>query len=320
MKIRLKCKKIIQGLYNERSGRHSTGPGCAGKFSFIIASVDRDEQLQYCIASIENAHQYKPNIPIEVLVVIQSREKKDIKVTYPEVINFYYIDGTGLSAARNFAIDKSSGDYLIFLDDDASVSENFIAVLYQSVLLYRNINAFCGRLIDSKQDIPFSTLFYNEKPKILRRVDFQYFMGSGHVLSANIIRKIGGYDERFGVGAKFCGSEESDIFFRLKAAGECVLYLPELVFFHPIPDNPPEYVYKYSYAIAAMLTKNCLADKRHLMIYFYLILKRVTKAVIRIMQKVIFRGAYLEKDNKYHYGTLIKGTFRGISDFISQEL
>lgn len=290
------------------------------KISFIVASVNRDKQLENCIASIEKAHKYKPDIPLEVLVVIQRAQKKNIKISCPEIISFYYIGQIGLSVARNFAITKSSGDYLVFLDDDAAVSENFIEILSQKILSYPGTTAFCGRLIDCKQNIPFSTLFYNEKPKILRRVDFQYFMGSAHVLSAKAIQKIGVYDERFGVGAKYCGSEETDIFFRLKAKGEQVIYLPELVFFHPIPETPADYVYKYAYAIGAMLTKSCINDKGHLFTYCYIILKRLAKAAIRMLQKLIFRGIYLEKDKKCHYASLIKGTFRGVSDFIAQEL
>jgi glycosyltransferase involved in cell wall biosynthesis len=290
------------------------------KISFIIASVDRDEQLQCCITSIEKAHQYAPDILIEILVVIQNKQKKNLKVSYPHITSLYYIDQRGLSVARNFAIKNSTGDYLVFLDDDAAVSENFIEVLSAKVLLYKNVNAFCGRLIDSKQDIPFSTLFYSEELKKLGWVDYQYFMGSAHVLSASILKHIGCYDERFGVGARYYGSEESDIFFRLKAAGEQVFYLPELVFFHPIPDNPPDYVYKYAYAIAAMLIKNCMNDKKHMIIYCYLVLQRLAKACVRIMQMLILKGVYVEKDKKYHYGSLVKGTLRGINDFITQEL
>lgn len=289
------------------------------KITFIIASVDRDSQLQKCIATIEKAHEYKKDILVEILVVIQkAAQKKDIFLHYPDLTTIFYIDQLGLSRARNYAIKKSSGDFLVFLDDDASVADNFIEVLSRQVSLCHNVNAFCGRLIDSAQSVPFSRLFYHEDQKKLRRVDYQYFMGSAHVLSARVIKKIGCYDERFGVGGKYHGSEESDMFFRLKAAGEKVFYLPNLIFFHPIPDNPPEYVYKYAYAIAAMLTKNCLNDKKHSITYSYIIFKRVAKAWIRILQKVLFKGIFVEKDNRYHYGTLIRGTFKGINDFIAE--
>jgi len=274
-----------------------------------------------CIASIEKAHEYSPDIPIEILVVIQkANQKKDIQARYPEITTFYYIDKIGLSVARNFAITKSTGNYFVFLDDDASVNEDFIDVLFREIKVHNKINAFCGRLIDPVKHIPFSPLFCKNKVKKLRRIDFQYFMGSAHVLSGEAIKRIGCYDERFGVGCRYYGSEESDIFFRLKAAGEQVIYLPDLIFFHPIPVTPSNYVYKYGYSFAAMLTKNIIRDKANFIIYFFIILKKIAKAYIRLMQKWFLKGEYVEKDKKYHYGDLLNGTFNGIGDFIKNEL
>jgi glycosyltransferase involved in cell wall biosynthesis len=291
------------------------------KISFIIASIDRDQELQQCITSIEKACEYKQDIPIEILVVIQkTKQKKDIKIRYPEIITFYYIDKIGLSVSRNFAIEKCKGDYLVFIDDDATVKEDFIDRLSKNIIVHNEINAFCGRIIDPIQNIPFSKFFRNNDTKMLRRFDYQCFMGSAHVLSRKVIEKIGGYDERFGVGSKYYGSEESDIFFRLKAANEQVIYLPDLVFYHPIPIAPPQYVYKYAYAVGAMLTKNCIDDKCYFFIYCLIIVELTMKALIRLMQKILLRGEYKQMDEKYHYGSLIIGTFKGIKDFISKDL
>jgi len=291
------------------------------KISFIIASVDRDKQLQQCISSIEKAHGYKKDIPIEVLVVIQqAKQKKDIRVSCPAMTTFYYTDKMGLSAARNFAIEKSEGDYLVFIDDDASVSENFIDVLSRKVMAFEKVNAFCGRLMDPVGGGAFSCLFYRNDVKKLGRFDFQYFMGSAHVLSKEVIKRIGGYDERFGVGAAYYGSEETDMFFRLKAAGQEVIYLPDLIFFHPIPVGHPRYVYNYSYAMGAMLTKNCVNDKAYFFVYVFIALKATIKASIRILQKFIFWGRYKDKDQRYHYGSVIRGTWAGIKCYISKEL
>jgi GT2 family glycosyltransferase len=290
------------------------------KFSFIIASVDRYEDLKKCISSIENAYDHcNHEVGLEIFVTFKGKkgENKSVRCRYPDLTKFFTYENIGLSGSRNVGIRESSGDYLVFIDDDAKVGEDFIRRLSDTISVHSKINAFCGRLFDQARDMPFSVLFGNNKVKRLSRLDFQYFMGSAHVLSRAAVKKAGFYDERFGSGAHFFGSEETDMFFRLKAAGEQVLYIPELVFFHPIPDNPPEYVYRYSYAIAAALTKHCIEDKKHAFIYAYIILKRLVKAWIRILQKTFIRGAYLQKDDKYHYGTLVKGTFRGMSDFIS---
>ncbi len=291
------------------------------KISFIIASVDREEQLQQCISSIEKAHEYNKNIPIEILVVIQkAKQKKDIHIRFKEITTFYYIDKLGLSVARNFAISKSTGEYLVFLDDDAMVNENFIDVLSKNILIYSDINAFCGRLIDHVQNVPFSPLFANKKVKKLGRLQFQYFMGSAHILSKKVINKIGGYDERFGVGAKYPGGEESDMFFRLIRAREQVIYLPDIIFFHPIPVVPSSYVYKYSYAFAAVITKHLIEGMFHFAAtYFTILFQKNFKALIRVMQKALLRGKYEEKDKKYHYSSVLKGMFDGIKDYIKNE-
>ncbi len=288
--------------------------------SFIIASIDRDQELQQCITSIEKAHEYRQDISIEILVVIQkTKQEKKINIRYPQYIAFYYIDGVGLSLARNFAIGKCKGDYLVFIDDDATISETFIEILLKNISRFNNVNAFCGKLIDSAQNIPFSPLFLRDKVKKLNRFDYQYFMGSAHVLSRRVINKIGCYDENFGVGAKYYGSEESDIFFRLKAANEHVLYLPDLIFFHPIPKALPLYVYNYAYAFGAVLTKSSLNDKAYLFVYGIIAMKIAAKAFIRILQKLLLKGIYKEKDEKYHYSSVLNGTFQGIKDFICRE-
>ncbi|MDD5774551.1 MAG: glycosyltransferase family A protein, partial [Candidatus Omnitrophica bacterium] len=100
------------------------------KISFVIATVDRDRQLQECVSSIEKAHEYRKDVPVEILVVIQkARDKKKLALRHPNLTSLYYIDTLGLSHARNFAINKSTGDYFVFLDDEALVNHDFLDVL-----------------------------------------------------------------------------------------------------------------------------------------------------------------------------------------------
>lgn len=291
------------------------------KISFVVASVDRDQQLQDCVTSIERAHDYKPEIDIEIMIIFQkAKEEKDLQVRYPEIISIYHIDELGLSRARNYAIQRSGGDYLVFLDDDAAVKEDFIDILSRRLAQHSNVNAFCGRLIDDKVQKPFSVLFHREEIKELRRIDYQYFMGSAHILSRQVINEIGCYDERFGVGSgRYGGGEETDIFFRLKVAKEKVLYLPDIVFYHPIIYASSRYVYNYGYAFGAMLAKSCLCDKTYFFVYCYIVLDATARGMVRLVQKMIFKGIYREKDEMYHYGSRIRGIFKGIVCFLRNE-
>ena len=91
-------------------------------------------------------------------------------------------------------------------------------------------------------------------------------------------------------------------------AKEQVLYLPDLVFFHPIPTTPSDYVYKYAYAVGAVLAKSCNNDKANFITYSYLVLQIMTRALIRVVQKILFKGRYIEMNKKYHYDLVIKGS------------
>ncbi|MBU4289014.1 MAG: glycosyltransferase [Proteobacteria bacterium] len=288
------------------------------KISFIIASIDRDQELQQCITSIEKAHEYRQDISIEILVVIQkTKQKKDILTRYSEIITFYYIDDIGLSVARNFAIAKSTGDYLVFIDDDAMISEEFIDVLSEKIIVHNKVNAFCGRLIDPIKNQFYSECFSDSNCKYLNRFEFSYFMGSAHVLKKSIIEKIGFYDENFGAGTKYPGAEESDMFFRLKRQGEKVVYLPELIFYHPIYSVTPYLKrFNYSYAVGAMLTKQMFLDSNYLFIYLVIISEIVFKSFLRTLQTVFFLKSIETKNLMFRYKSVLIGTLKGVYDYI----
>jgi GT2 family glycosyltransferase len=289
------------------------------KTSFIIASLDRDEELQECIASIERACDGTKNVDVEILVVFQGVEKnKDIVTRHPELTTFYYIKEKGLSVARNFAIKKSAGEYLVFIDDDAAVKEDFLEVLFKSIQDV-HANAFCGKIVDPAGQVPFTRLFYNENRKSLSRFDFSYFMGSAHVLSRSVIEKTGGFDEEFGAGGKYPAAEESDMFFRLKRQGEKVFYLPELVFYHPINTVTSDIkCFNYSYAIGAVLAKQMFLDKRCLFAYLFIISEIILKTSIRTVQTVWFPKSIGIKNERFRYRSVLTGTIKGVCDYIKR--
>src|SRR3989338_4930490 len=95
------------------------------KYSFIIPTVDRKEALARCLASIEQAYKFANGVDMEVVVVFNGRggeNRASVKVEFPEKLSIHNIDKMNVSAARNYGIEKSKGDYLIFIDDDATIN------------------------------------------------------------------------------------------------------------------------------------------------------------------------------------------------------
>lgn len=289
------------------------------KLSFIIASVDRKEFLQNCLTSIEKAYA-EGDFDIETLVVLQnSKEKKEtVSLKYPHLTMFYHIEETGLSAARNYAIKKSTGDLLIFLDDDAEVRSDFLKVLTEKFSA-SEAEAFCGRILEKDTRRCYALCFADQKKKYLKRKDYKYFMGSAHVFKKSLIEKIGLYDEQFGAGAKYPAAEESDMFFRAKRQGARILYIPELVFFHSIPEKTSaKKVYNYFYAGGAMLSKQIISHKKHFYLYLSFLIVIVVKSFIRIIQVMLFYENIKEKDARFHFRSVFKGTIKGTLAYIRE--
>lgn len=291
------------------------------KFSFIIASVDRDEKLQQCIGSIEKAHKYKPDTSIEILVVIQkAAQKKNIHVRYPEITAFYYMDKAGLSVARNFAITKSSGHYCIFLDDDAIVKEDILFKIEEGISEYNDVGAFSGRLVDLYSNMPFSSCYALTAEKSISRYKYYFFRGSAIILKRSLQEKIGLFDERFGSGAKFYGAEDTDIFFRIKQAGERVIYLPGVVFYHDIAlAPPPSKVFNYYYAAGAVFTKQILNDPIHSYVYLWIVLNMLARNLLRLIQGKLFPSSLRQKNIRFQYGAAFRGMLSGILGFFNIE-
>jgi GT2 family glycosyltransferase len=291
--------------------------GDTPKLSFIIATVDRDKELQKCIIAVEKAYEYVKDVDIEILVVFQDRkENKTIKTNYPELFTFYFLDKRGLSLARNFGIKKSLGEYLVFLDDDTIIQEDFLGVLLKNILITK-ASAFCCRDTDPVKKRLYSGDFLKNKPKYLNHFKFVYFLGYAHVVKKSSIEEIGFYDEKFGIGAKYGGAEESDIFFRLKHRGEKVVYLAELVVYHPIGNITSELKrFNYYYATGAMLIKQMFLDKKHLYIYLLIISEIIFKSSIRTLQTIFFYKSIEAKNLIFRPRSVLKGMLRGIWDYL----
>ena len=290
------------------------------RFSLIITSLGKAGQLQSCIDSIERANRPGEGIETEMLVIFQGIKEGDCSISLrdPASCSLHYTDGRGLSSARNYAIERSRGDYLVFLDDDAEIKEDFPGVLARHCSEL-DADAFCGRIIDKSTGSVYGQCFTDNNRKSLRMADFRYFMGSSHILKRDAIGKTGLYDERFGAGARYRGAEETDLFFRLKQKGLKVIYAPELVYYHPWIYSGSK-VFDYSYAVAAALTKQIFSGGRYIGISLAAMAGTLCKAFVRAMQDLFFSKNGTFKNFRFHYNLVLLGALKGIFDYSKDNL
>lgn len=102
------------------------------KYSFIIPSFNCEKYIENCIMSIISQNS---NVPYEVIIVDDGSTDSteliinNLLLKYPNVIKYFKQINQGVSIARNNGIKKSKGEYIIFVDSDDEIFDNFFSNL-----------------------------------------------------------------------------------------------------------------------------------------------------------------------------------------------
>ncbi|MBO4815559.1 MAG: glycosyltransferase [Clostridia bacterium] len=108
------------------------------KLSIIVPVYNVEKYISECLESLVN--QTINNY--EIIVVIDGSQDKSIDIVkeykerYPNIINFFETKNKGLSAARNYGLERAKGEYVGFVDSDDYVGISMFEKLYN----YAEIN------------------------------------------------------------------------------------------------------------------------------------------------------------------------------------
>jgi len=285
------------------------------KYSFIIATTGaRRKELYRCVESINKAFANNNAFSCEIEIILITQGISCFLEDIEERHKYVYLYNTkyyGLSRARNIGIQKSIGDYLCFIDDDALVDINYFVILNKITRQY-NAKIMCGRILELETKESYVPVFKNTNYFYLNYLTYRYFMGSSHIIHKDIFKEYNDYDENFGAGTKYYACEETDYLFRLLIGREKVLYVPELIYYHPTHRNDSkEKIYQYSYGEGALFAKHILLNKMNIYNY-YLYFEILSKKFIKCILSLFTRG----KVGKIYYKRL-KGSIDGFINYLS---
>ena len=168
-------------------------------------------------------------------------------------VNFRYVvePEQGLSAARNKGIKEAKCDVLVYIDDDALVDTWYLRIVAEYMQAHPEISAVGG---------PIIPLYETEEPKWMTRFTkellcgYLYFGdkkrpfpgerypgGGNAAYRAEVFAEVGLFNTDLGrKGDGLMGSEEKDIFDKMKARGMRFMYLPKMILHHIIPQKKLE--------------------------------------------------------------------------------
>ena len=216
-------------------GRDSAAPG-ANELTVAVATCGRPDGLARCL----NALARGSVLPHEVIVVDQApSERARGAVRACTTLRARYIEQPrlGLSASRNAALDATASSLLAVTDDDCAPHEGWVAALADAFARAPAPAAVTGPIVALG---PAPAGGYSVSLRSLtvacdhRGRTLPWHVGSGANFAApvRVLERLGGWDERLGVGSPGRAAEDADLLYRILRADGIVRYEPAAVIAH----------------------------------------------------------------------------------------
>ena len=236
------CADLLEQLDGLAEGSTAS----AADLTIVVCTRDRPAPLARCLAAL--AAQKCP--PGQVIVVDNSERRTAEQVTSKfGDIQYVHEPRPGLSVARNSGIRESRCAFIAFTDDDVEPRPNWAAEIVRA-FASADVEAVTGLVLPAKLDTPaqqffqfqmggfgescvpliFDSRFFGETRSMGAQV-WRIGAGANMAFRRSVFDRYGLFDERLGAGASGC-SEDSELWYRLLAAGGACLFEPRAVVIH----------------------------------------------------------------------------------------
>lgn len=202
------------------------------KYSVIVPVYNRIDEIKDLLESLCN----QSFTDFETIIVEDGSTMPcgDMVKTYSDRLNvkYYYKSNEGRSIARNYGIERSSGEYLIFFDSDCVIPEDYFSIL-DTALTAEPLDCFGGpdaadkSFSDVQKAISFAMTsvlttggIRGGKIRMERFVPRSFNMG----YTRKVYDKVGGFREMF--------SEDIDMSTRIRNAGFSTGLIHEAKVYH----------------------------------------------------------------------------------------
>jgi GT2 family glycosyltransferase len=229
--------------------------------SIIIVNYNTKDLLINCVESI-----VKHTKDLKYEIVIVDNNSKDIvkrswfkdlnsKLNLKIVLNK---ENKGFGTANNSGLNKSEGEYILFLNSDTLIHDNVFFEMVQWIKANKNVGVVSCALKNADgslegsggyfptlskvfawmfflEDIPFldtlikpfhpvhgQSFIYSGTKQFEKKRKQDWVTGAFMLIPEKVLNKVGAFDEDY-----FMYTEEVDLCFRIKKAGYLIWYLPE---------------------------------------------------------------------------------------------
>ncbi len=208
------------------------------KVSILIPTKNNFEVLKTCIDSIEKKTNYSNK---EIIIIDNDSDIVKVKQYLDKIPHKVIIfkENFNFSKMNNLAVKQSSGDLLLFLNDDTRVLDSNWLDELVSICMQADVGAVGPKLIFSDGTIQHAGMVflktgagfhpgmrldkntdaYNNIVNVMR--DYSAVTGACLLVKKDVFDKVGGFDDQFDV---YYG--DSDLCLKIRDAGFRVIYTP----------------------------------------------------------------------------------------------
>jgi GT2 family glycosyltransferase len=204
--------------------------------TLAIATCGRADALRRCLEAVRA----QTRAPDEIIVVDQDPSDAARTAVGDTKLSIRYFEQRrlGLSASRNLALARAGGDVLAVTDDDCFPDPNWVAAVIKAMEEDSSLTGLTGPILPPPGTPPPEMFATSSRPSRESRLfssrTIPWAVGSGANFTARVadLKRIGGWDERLGVGTPGKAAEDCDIIDRLLAAGGVIRYDGEALMHH----------------------------------------------------------------------------------------
>jgi glucosyl-dolichyl phosphate glucuronosyltransferase len=290
------------------------------KISIVICTYNNAHSLKMTLTDIANCKIYETDI-VELLCIDNnsSDETKDVFYEIFPSFNFkasyHFENKQGLSNARNLGLNRASGDYVLFTDDDAIIPtgwiNKYLCIIKQKTpdCLYSKISVIWDKPKPwwyVKEYAPFFVhLDYGDKIISVKDYDHEFF-GKNFCLNKKLLISLGGFDPKLGrCGNRLISGEETLIYKKLIQRKHTVIYFPDAEIGHRLKER------EYSYGNIKKIINDSSYSSYHLAKSLpgrkvirrplYLLKENLVSVPLSLIKMIFYALCFNIKMSLYHY-------------------
>ena len=226
---------------------HSTPFG----LTVAIATCGRPDALARCLQAVRS----QTCSPNEIIVVDQNPtdEARAIVRGGGQQVRYHEQPRLGLSASRNLALAEATGRLIAVTDDDCTPDPQWIEAIVGAFEASPGVCAVTGPILAPQGEPPPAMTAISLRQSLESREfaerEIPWAVGSGANFAARTdeLRRIGGWDDRLGVGTPGMAAEDCELIDRLLSGGNSIRYAKDAVVRHDWQTRERRYRTRWSY-------------------------------------------------------------------------